>query len=295
MEPSLRFTVVVPSYNRPDRLRRCLAALASLDYPKDRYSVIVVDDGSPEPLEPIVLEATASMSARCVRQPNQGPGAARNHGLQLAEGDWVAFTDDDCRPEPDWLTKLAKAAGISPQAAVGGRVVNALTANIFAESSQLLVDYLYDYYRDRPAAPAFFTSNNLAFPAGRLRDIGGFDRSFPLAAGEDRELCDRWRRLGGELLYVPEAVVWHEHHLRARTFFRQHLNYGRGAYQFHQLRAQSQGGEIKVEPWTFYRDLLLYPMRRHPGLRGASASLLMLLSQVANVGGYFLERTRRAN
>jgi GT2 family glycosyltransferase len=211
----------------------------------------------------------------------------------LAEEPWVVFTDDDCCPDPQWLRCIAEGAERAPGAALGGRVVNGLNGNVFAESSQLLIDYLYDYYKARPMAPAFFTSNNLAFPTEELRRVGGFDPSFPLAAGEDRELCDRWRRGGGVLHFVPEALVLHEHDLKAASFWRQHFNYGRGAFQFHQARAKHSAGVVSVEPWEFYRDMLGYPMKRHPGLRGAVASLLILLSQVANVGGYFFERSRQ--
>lgn len=288
------FTVVIPSFNRPARLKRCLEALTELKYPRQLFSVIVVDDGSPEPLEPVPAAFADALRVRCVRQRNQGPAAARNHGVQLADDEWIAFTDDDCRPDPLWLNALASEASRAPGAALGGRVINALTGNIYAESSQLLVDYLYDYYRGRPEAPAFFTSNNLAFPAEAFRELGGFDLSFPLAAGEDREVCDRWRRSGRELRFVPQAVVRHEHNLHAKTFLKQHFNYGRGAWQFHQLRARSQGGEVKVEPWGFYWDLLRYPLRRHRAWTGTKASALLFLSQVANIGGYFWQQSRKA-
>ncbi len=256
--------------------------------------MVVVDDGSPEPLAPVAQTFSDALKLRVIRQDNQGPAAARNRGAAEAEGDWLAFTDDDCRPDPLWLHHLAEAAQCHPGAALGGQVRNALHDNLCAEASQWLVDYLYHYFRHRPVAPAFFTSNNLAFPAEAFREIGGFDTSFPLAAGEDREICDRWRRGGRPLRFVPDALVLHEHSLKPATFWRQHFHYGRGAYQFHQSRRRHQQDRVQVEPLQFYRDLLLYPLSRQPGWKGAAGCMLMLVSQVANASGYAVERWRAA-
>ena len=73
------FSVVIPTYNRPQQLKRCLAALAALDYPHDRFEVIVVDDASPTPLNRLVEAVQDRIRARFVRQErNAGPAAARN-------------------------------------------------------------------------------------------------------------------------------------------------------------------------------------------------------------------------
>ena len=75
--PSIDFSIIVPTLQRPERLRRCLAALSSMDYPLDRYEVIVVDDGSYPPVEPLVRDAVGTVTCRFVRQHNQGPGPDR--------------------------------------------------------------------------------------------------------------------------------------------------------------------------------------------------------------------------
>ena len=133
-------------------------------------------------------------------------------------------------------------------------------------------------------------------PADRFRALGGFDTGFPLAAGEDRELCDRWLRHGHRLLYAPEAVVFHAHALSPRRFWRQHFNYGRGAFHFHQARARAggSGGRVRVEPPSFYLNLLRYPLARARGRRAAALTALLVVSQIANAAGYFRERAGRA-
>lgn len=258
-EGDVTFSIVVPTYNRPERLAACLDSLVSLEYPRDRYEVLIVDDGSTGPLDGIVQERSGDVAVRLHRQPNQGPAAARNAGIELATGSWIAFTDDDCAPSPSWLTELAGAARAHPDALLGGHTVNGLSSNPFAEASQLLVTYLHEELCERDAdgaGPAFFASNNIALPADRLRRIGGFDTEFPLAAGEDRDLSGRWRHSGGRLVQVPDATVVHHHDLGLRSYWRQHFAYGRGAFRFHQARAERGDGTVRLEPLTFYRNLL---------------------------------------
>ena len=77
---SPRFSIVIPSYCRPQRLQRCLAAIAQLDYPRDRFEVVVVDDGSEPALESAVAPWRNAFSINLIRQANAGPAAARNQG-----------------------------------------------------------------------------------------------------------------------------------------------------------------------------------------------------------------------
>ncbi len=101
------FSIIVPAHNRPDKLAKCLNALTSLSYPSDCFEVIVVDDGSTLPLEPVVAPFAVSSNIILLRQPNAGPATARNFGATKAKGTFLAFTDDDCAPSPDWLNVLA--------------------------------------------------------------------------------------------------------------------------------------------------------------------------------------------
>jgi GT2 family glycosyltransferase len=154
-----------------------------------------------------------------------------------------------------------------------------------------LIDYLYDYSR-RTGRLEFFTSNNLALPTDRFRALGGFDASWRFAAGEDRDLCDRWRHAGGVLVHAPEAVIVHRHLLDMRRFWRQHFNYGRGAHHFHRARARDERGRHEVEPWRFYTGLLAYPFKHEPAGRALRVAALLGLSQVANTLGFLSERRR---
>ena len=289
------FAVIVPTYARPARLSACLEALAVLDYPRDRFAVLVVDDGSPRSPAAIIAAFRERLDVTLLVRPHGGPAAARNIGAEHAEGTFLAFTDDDCTPEPDWLRALAAGLAATPDMMVGGRTINRLADNPYAVASQLLIDYLYTSYNTAAGGARFFASNNLALSAEQFRAIGGFDTRFPRAAGEDRELCDRWLARGGRLVYAPEAIVLHAHRLTLRRFWRQHHNYGGGAFHFHRTRAQRDPtGRVKIEPLVFYRDLVLYPFGRVRRSRAWLLAALLALSQIANALGFFGARARAA-
>lgn len=290
---ALTFSIIVPTHNRLRQLTACLDALALLEYPGELFEVIVVDDASDVSPQRLIDSYRHRMRVSLLRQSHAGPAAARNLGIGRAVGEYLAFTDDDCAPAPSWLSELAAAATERPDSAVGGRTVNVLTDNLCSTASQMLIDYLYEYYNRDPAHAAFFTSNNLALPRALCLGAGGFDRAYRLAAAEDREFCDRWLFLGNRMVSAPRAIVHHAHALSLRAFWRQHTNYGRGAMQFRLMRARRRQRPVRMEPATFYVNLLRSPFAR---LRGARAWLvlgLLVLAQAANAGGYFLENARR--
>ncbi|MCZ2837701.1 glycosyltransferase family 2 protein [Modestobacter sp. VKM Ac-2985] len=281
-------SVVIPAYRRPDRLRSCLTALAGQDHPRDSFEVVVVDDGSPEPLAALLPEFTDRLRLTVHRQANAGPAVARNVGAEQAAGQLLAFTDDDCEPEPGWVGALAATHRATPEAMIGGSIVNALPDQRCAEASQLLVGFLYEWFSDG-AASRFFASNNLAVPRADFLALGGFDTTFPRPGGEDRELCERWRRTGRDMVEAPDAVVRHSHTMALRGFCRQHWNYGRGAYDVHRRRVAAGEGKVRIEPARFYWELLTYPFGRAPLARAVPLAGLMAVSQVANAAGFAFE------
>lgn len=277
-------SVVVPTYNRPDALAACLAALVAQEAPTGGFEVVVVDDGGDRPLDAVV--APFGDRVRLVRQTNAGPAAARNAGAAAAHGAVLAFTDDDCRPAPDWLARVTAPLGGAPDVLVGGRTVNALADNAYAEASQLLVDYLTER---GGADPDFVASNNIAATAAAFRAVGGFAEHYPLAAGEDRDVCDRWRASGRPIRRASDALVYHYHRLTLRSFWRQHRNYGRGARHVHRDRGRRDAEAGRFAAPAFYLDLIRYPLQRGRGGRAWALAGLMAVSQAATAVGYVAE------
>jgi GT2 family glycosyltransferase len=286
------FSIIIPTYNRPQQLASCLQAIERLEYPHDRFEVLVVDDGSRAPLISIINGFSDRMAVKLITQANSGPAQARNRGAAEAQGHYVAFTDDDCAASTNWLDALANAFRDAPDCAVGGKTINSLPENPFSTGSQLLLDYLYEYYNQGFRGATFLASNNLAFPRKAFLESGGFDSRYRHAAAEDRELCDRWISQGRCLRYAPEALVSHAHVLSMGTLWQQHFNYGRGAFYFHRIKAERDGGGVRCEPLSFYLDMIGFPFKHTSFRRAMPISLLMMITQAANASGYFLEKFR---
>jgi len=282
------FSIVIPTYARPRQLTSCLQSLVELDYPHDRFEVIVVDDGGAVKLEGVVASMRDDLDVILLTQPHTGPAGARNVGAERARGEFLAFIDDDCKPHAEFLKVLADRFASHPQHAIGGRTLNALPDNLYSRASQLLLDFFYSYYNRNPSQARFFASNNLAVPKDRFLAMGGFDTSFVTAAAEDREFCDRWLTSGHRMSYAPGVVVHHAHPLTFRSFWRQHFSYGRGAFRFHRTRARRGLGRFHLD-LKFYLALLRYPFFRLRGLEALSGGTLMLVSQVANTVGVLWE------
>jgi GT2 family glycosyltransferase len=283
------FTIVIPTYQRPRQLLRCLQACSALDYPQNRYEIIVVNDGGEEILPKLTDQLNNPPEITILNQPNAGPATARNEGVRAAKGDYIAFTDDDCMPDSGWLMTLASEFRKWPSAMIGGCTENRLPQNLFSTASHSLILALYAYYNRDVHAANFFTSNNLAVPTAQFWDIGGFDESFPMAAAEDRELCDRWRDQALPAVYAPGAVVQHAHVMTVAVFFAQHFRYGRGAWHFQQRRAM-RSEETPLEPLSFYKGLMTHPFAEQLGWRKLPVAALICLSQVANAAGFFWEK-----
>ena len=285
MTEAPRCSVVVPTYERPAALASCLESLAALDYPRDRFEVVVVDDGGRAPLEPVVEPFRTGLCLTLLRQPQSGPAAARNAGAERAQGDLLAFTDDDCRPRPDWLRRLAGRFAASPQEAFGGRTINALRGNVYSAAAQLVIDVGYTQNNSGPPDRRWFTTNNLAVPAAGFRALGGFDPSFRTA--EDRDFCSRWVQSGLRMSYEPRAVIEHAHPLTLATFLGLHFAYGRGAFRYHREQRR-QGRPVRVEP-SFYLALARAPLAEEDRRRRLALGGLLVLWHVVNTVGFASE------
>jgi len=266
--------VVVPTRDRPDRLARCLLALDAQSEPP--HEVVLVDDGSAD--HGAVLAAVGERPrVRVVRGAGEGPARARNLGAAAAASEVVCFTDDDCRPGPGWVAALVDAvAGGAPAAA--GPTWNARPRDRFAAASQLVTNHLAA--TSRATGAPFAPTSNLAVRAGVLAEVP-FDEGFPLAAGEDREWCDRLATAGHRLAWAPDAWVEHHQDLPPRAFWRQQVRYGRGAAHLRSL------GDHRVQRPRFYAGLLRAAAAEGPAVTG-----LVLAAQVATAWGLVSERRR---
>jgi glycosyltransferase involved in cell wall biosynthesis len=195
-------SVVIATRNRAERLARALDALAAQDT-RSPFEVIVVDDASEDETEALLsrrLEAGDVSGLRVVRRDApSGPGGARNAGWPLATAPIVAFTDDDCEPEPGWVTGLLDAAEPGAEELIQGPTVpNPDDAHLAGPHSRTL--------EVRQLGP-WFPCSNVAYPKRVLERLDGFDSS--LIRGEDTDLAWRAIKSGAQPRWAEKAVVRH--------------------------------------------------------------------------------------
>lgn len=246
-------SVVVPTRNRPHAVESCLDALAAQTLSPGGFEVIVVDDGSEPPLVLDPARWAAKFELKLLHQQNTGPAGARNRGVAEAHGEFLAFTDDDCLPTPTWLEKLIAALRDHPGALVGGSTFNGLKDDLFAETSQVILEMVYEHFNRDPANSYFFASNNMACRRSEFLKIGAFDVSFRIAS-EDREFCDRWRMAGRRLSWIQDAVIEHRHAQSFLGFTRLHFRYGQGARLYKHIRNQRDSGSMGLD-LNFHQEI----------------------------------------
>lgn len=229
-------TVVVPTYERPTKLRETLESLC--DQTLDDYRVVVVDDGSDSEAQDDVLKYYGKRDRITVlKQVNAGPAAARNRGWRAAEGEFVLFTDDDCVAPSEWVETLTEA--FEPNvAAVGGPLVprdDLLATNVFARAHRFRDQMNYgsptEPTTDHESLDVGGTAN-VAYRRRVLEEVGGFDETFPLAAGEDADLQKRVLDAGYDLKFVP-VTVRHNDDYDWESFVGRAVRSGKGTDHFH--------------------------------------------------------------
>jgi len=290
-----KVSVVIPTRNRPEAIVRCLDALATQRFPSDDFEVIVVDDGSNPPLTLEVGRWSSRFDLKLIHQKNTGPGGARNRGVAEARGEFLAFTDDDCLPTPDWLRDVVAALERQPEALVGGSTFNGLKSQLFSEVSQLILAFVYEHFNRDSADAYFFTSNNMGCRKVSLQEVGGFDASFQVAS-EDRDFCDRWRSSDRTLVWLRDTWVEHRHSQNLLGFIRLHFRYGQGAWNLQRSKHRDRPRKMLREsgfhlalPMLVVRSLCKMPMIRAIGVLAG-----LFLWQGAYASGFFygLARSR---
>lgn len=255
----IRISVVVPTFRRWDRLKLTLAALEAQTLPKEVLEVIVSDDGSADGTIDRLREYAAAslMNLVVVSGPNSGPAAARNRGLSRAQGEWVAMTDDDCIPEPDWLSQqMAFVEGHPDVAGVGGKVV--------AHGSHIISRYI-DWTRvmlpgvGMAGQVQYLVTANAMFRRDLLKRLGGFDETYRWPGGEDPDLSFRAIAEGAFLAYNENAVVRHMHRESVRGTYRMFWHHGLGLGALQRIRGKLLAPSFRV---TLRKQLI-------PGIRRA--------------------------
>jgi glycosyltransferase involved in cell wall biosynthesis len=243
-------SVVIPSRDRAERLARCMDVIFAGDYPSTRFEVVVADNvPSNDDTRRMVAEmAAAGRNVKYVRENRPGSASARNRGLLAAEGDIVAFADDDVRVDPRWLTQLIRGFGAAEDVAcVSGSILPMeleTPAQVWFEhwggfTRQGFETRIFDLTEHRaesvlyPYSPGIYgAGGNMAFRSAAIREIGGFDPALgngtPALGGTDIDALLRIVLGGMRLVHEPTAAVHHPHYRTVEGLRRQMYCYGAG-------------------------------------------------------------------
>ncbi len=276
-------SVVVCTYNRTDRLGATLHALECQTI-RDRLEILVVDDGS----VPSVDEGeVVRCGAKLVRHPaNKGPAAARNTGAAASRAPIVAFTDDDCRPTPEWARLLLSAYRDHDVVAAGGPVVGSsqsryleryfvckqpfgpLEATLGRSSSLIYRFWLYARENIVPQTHTgerdayLLAGANLSCRREFFDALGGFDDR--IRSGEDGDICYRLHLKfpKSSIRLMPGAVVEHDYDVRLQDVLRRAKSYGEGNACNH-AKHDLWGPTFYPAPVLWFVALLIGSTRRH--------------------------------
>jgi glycosyltransferase involved in cell wall biosynthesis len=205
VEPRPFVSVIVPVYNAAAELRACLAALDGQSYPAERFETIVVDNGSEEPMRQAIGEWAG---VRWLTERRPGSYAARNRGLEEARGDVIAFTDADCRADPQWLEQGLERLRAAPRAGLVGGGIDLSVRDPRRATAVELYERLTAFPQERYLEVyGFAATANLFTTREVVERVGPFDAR--LSSGGDNEWAQRVTAAGYERCYAAGARVAH--------------------------------------------------------------------------------------
>lgn len=285
MEASPYISVIVPSYNEPkDALEELYISLQAQTL--TNFEVILVDDGSTSPDYSNITDPRFRI---ILKQTNSGPADSRNRGAGEARGDVLFFTDADCRLAPETLARV-KDCMINEAVCVGNTVTITSTwlgraIAYLGHPGGGLLGFHNVWAVDEFSYTNSISSCNLAIHRDLFHAVGGFDSSFPVAAGEDTMLAYTLIHEGHSIKYNPEQLVWHIERASLRDFIRWQRTRGRGVYHVRR-RVGAIGGYAYQRIRALGNALLL------SGLYAPVVAGLFLLSLLCQWKGFRQEARR---
>jgi GT2 family glycosyltransferase len=282
-------SVVIPTHQRRESLRRALDSLAE-QAEAGSFEVVVAIDGSSDGTEEMLASLQMPYPLRWVARSRQGRAAACNAAIAEAEGRVLIVLDDDMRVVPDFVERHLAHHRDNSRLCVLGAVPVELRPR-----SPRAARYVRAKFDDHLARlrdpehlnmPRSFYTGNASLLADVLRQVGGFDESFTLYGNEDVDLSLRLRAAGVELGYDPAALAWQEYDKDLRALQADTLEKGGNTVLlarthpdvFHQLRLAAPRDSSR--PWLAARSLLLSLTRRRPCTSGLVFGLAAILERL---------------
>lgn len=235
---SIDLTVIIPHFNQPDFLARCLSSLAAQEGDVPSHEIIVVDNGSREMPEAVVA---AHEGVQLLREETPGPGPARNRGVVEAQGAILAFIDADCLAGPGWLARIAGHFAAHPDHGILGGDVYIAREDPARATALEAYESVYAYrMKEYIARQGFTGTGNLAVRAEVMAAVGPFGGK---EIAEDRDWGQRATALGHATRYVEGMIVYHP---ARKTFAELRAKWDRHtAHDFEKMQARGGGFRLR--------------------------------------------------
>jgi glycosyltransferase involved in cell wall biosynthesis len=283
-------SVIVPTHQRREALRRVLLSLADQTAPAASYEVIVAVDGSTDGSEEMLASFDAPYALRVTAGPPRGRAAACNSAIELARGEVLIVLDDDMQPARAFVERHLANHPPGSRLCVMGAVPIELDA-----SSPHAAHHVRDKFNAHLAelskpghgfVPRDFYSGNASLRTETMRSVGGFSESFTLYGNEDIDLSLRLQRIGVELRYDPQALARQEYDKGLDALARDTTEKGGTAvllarihpevFPMLRLAAPWDGSR----PWLAVRSVLLWATRRTAAVRRLVLGKSVLLERL---------------
>ncbi len=224
------YSIIIPTYNRMEELAELLPSLRGLDFPRERFEVILSDDGSTDKTDRLAeyFRTQTDLPLVYLRQENKGPGAARNAAMEAARGDFFIFIDSDVTVPKDWLSRIAAAVEREQADAFGGpdtyrdSFPPLLKAINYSMTSFITTGGLRGK-KGKKLARFYPRSFNMGLSRDLWKRIGGFGG---LRHGQDIEFSHRIIKSGARVIFVDSAPVYHKRRTNLKRFYKQVFNWG---------------------------------------------------------------------
>ncbi|MCK4558736.1 MAG: glycosyltransferase [Calditrichia bacterium] len=225
-----KYSIIIPSFNRADEIKEMVRSIQNLRYDRNKFEVLIVDDGSTDNTIEFLkkYQEEANYTLTCCSQNNQGPGAARNKGMQEADGDFFIFIDSDCTVPEFWLSEINTALNNNKADAFGGpdtyrdEFPAILKAINYSMTSFITTGGLRGK-KGKKLAKFYPRSFNMGISRQIINRIGGFGS---LRHGQDIEFSNRIIKSGAKIVFVANAPVYHKRRTNIRRFYKQVFNWG---------------------------------------------------------------------
>nr|WP_321353554.1 glycosyltransferase [uncultured Draconibacterium sp.] len=225
----MRYTIIIAVYNRTDEIRELLDSAEKLDFDRNVFEFLFVDDGSKDGFQDFInkYKSTTNLITRSIYQENKGPGEARNNGMRNAKGEYFIFVDSDCMFPPNWLHTIDEELQRNGYEAFGGpdtcheSFSPLLKAITYSMTSKLGTGGTRG--QKKSVGKFYPRSFNMGIHRKIFEDIGGMNK---LRHGQDMDFSQRIYDAGYKVGLIADAFVYHKRRTSLSKFYRQIFNWG---------------------------------------------------------------------